>query len=298
MTMINHNCAQCCNLNILFCLQQISYGSTSELLSRKSKFPTFLRTLASDAYQTKSIAELVNQFNWKSVAIVGSDDEYGKYGSDHLVENFNKMKDVCIDFIDIMPGSFAQNNSETPTKLADLMMKIQKSPAEAIILFTKGANVKFIMEAAIRENLNRTWIASDSWSTSTTIPTMPGIERVGQVFGFISKQKEVPGFKDYVIAMFNRTQNDFMQHYLRHYPPCSSSSWERNEADCSQTNSQQGSVRCLDPRCLVNYIDQDKSYNIYLAVNVIVEGLRRLLRCDSQKCERGTNFTASEVRRL
>ncbi|KAF7657559.1 hypothetical protein LDENG_00025360 [Lucifuga dentata] len=271
-------------------LTKISYASTSELLSRKLKFPTFLRTLSSDTSQTKGIAELAKQFNWKTVAIVGSDDEYGKYGCDRLMENFSTMKDVCIDFIDIMPGDFSQNNSETHTKLAELMEKIKKSPAEAIILFTKGANVNVIMEAAIRRNFNRTWIASDSWSTSSTVSAMSGIERIGQVFGFISKRNEVPGFKDYVIAMFNRTTNNFIRHYLRNYPPCTGNSTENNETDCSLTTE-----KCLDPRCLANHIDQDGSYNVYIAMKVIVESLRRLMRCDSNKCKRDTNFTALEL---
>ncbi|XP_075993710.1 G-protein coupled receptor family C group 6 member A-like [Genypterus blacodes] len=253
---------------------QISYGSTSELLSRKSKFPTFLRTVPSDTSQTKAIAELVRQFDWRSVAIVGSDDEYGKYGSDCLVENINKIMNVCIDFVDILPGNFALNNSETRTKLFELMKKIEKSPAEAIILFTKGANVNFIMEGAIQSSFNRTWIASDSWSTSTSIASMPDIQRVGQVFGFIPNQKEIPGFRDYVINEMFNTTNKFIQHYL--------------------LNEQQGSETCLDPSCLVNYIDRAGSYYTYLAVNVVVEVLRHLLKCDSQKCERGNNFNASE----
>uniref|UniRef100_A0A4W6CAG0 G-protein coupled receptors family 3 profile domain-containing protein n=1 Tax=Lates calcarifer TaxID=8187 RepID=A0A4W6CAG0_LATCA len=121
------------------------------------------------------------------------------------------------------------------------------------------------MKAAITHRLNRTWIASDTWSTSSGISAMQGIKLAGQVFGFISKRNEVPGFKDYVISMGNGS------------------------------NNQDGSKQCLPSSCLANYIDQDESYNIYLAVQVIVDGLRRLLKCDNQKCERSANFTAFEV---
>ncbi|XP_041669169.1 G-protein coupled receptor family C group 6 member A-like [Cheilinus undulatus] len=270
---------------------QISYASTSELLSRKLKFPTFLRTISSDKHQTLAIAKLVEKFNWETVAIVGSDDEYGKYGCDNLLDIFRKDEDICIEFIEILPGDFYK----THTGLADLMENINKSSAEAVILFTKESNVDVIMKAAIECQLNRTWIASDSWSTSTHIAALPGIEMAGQVFGFISKRNEVPGFKDYVLSKFNKTMNPFLSHFLSQYPLCSNQLEESGEKNCSILNDQQGSKQCLDLGCLVNYIDQDQSYNIYLAVQVIAEGLRRLLKCDNQRCERSTNFTAQEL---
>uniref|UniRef100_A0A8P4G6T3 G-protein coupled receptors family 3 profile domain-containing protein n=1 Tax=Dicentrarchus labrax TaxID=13489 RepID=A0A8P4G6T3_DICLA len=223
---------------------QISYASTSEHLSRKRKFPTFLRTISSDEHQTRAIAKLVYKFNWKSVAIVGSDDEYGKYGSDNLVYIFREIKKICIEFIDILPGDFY----EDLTKVNALVSKINKSSAEAIIMFTKDTNVGPIMREAINQKLNRTWIASDSWSTSSKVYQLKGIEKAGEVFGFISKMNEVPSFKDYVMSMFNGTTNDEL-------------------------------------------------YNVYLAVQVIVEGLRHLLKCDNQQCKHSGKFTALEVQR-
>uniref|UniRef100_A0A667ZE47 G-protein coupled receptors family 3 profile domain-containing protein n=1 Tax=Myripristis murdjan TaxID=586833 RepID=A0A667ZE47_9TELE len=272
---------------------QISYGSTSELLSKKRKFPTFLRTLSSDTYQTKAIAKLVEKFNWKIVSVVGSDDEYGKYGSEQLIDIFTEM-DICIDFKKILPGDFSVDESKAHDKLEELMGLLRNSTAEAIILFTKGANVDVIMKAAIQNNLSRIWIGSDSWSTSTRIAEIKGIYKVGQVFGFISKRNEVPGFKDYVTSMFQGTTNPFLEQYLSYYPRCNSSE-KNSKNNCSLTKSQHGSKQCLDPRCLVNYIDQDESYNIYVAVKVIAEGLRQLLKCDSEKCGRNATFTALEL---
>uniref|UniRef100_A0A3P8UB40 G-protein coupled receptor family C group 6 member A n=1 Tax=Amphiprion percula TaxID=161767 RepID=A0A3P8UB40_AMPPE len=236
---------------------QISHASTSEVLSKKYKFPSFLRTVPSDAYQTKGIVELVKEFNWKTVVIVGSDDEYGKYGSDRLEDHFMN-EDICIEFILILPGNFNQNSSLLPK----LVEKINDSLAEAIILFTKDTYARIIMKEAIESKLNRTWIASDTWSTSSKISSMPHFERAGQVFGFIFKRKEVPGFKDYVTSVFNGTTNSFIKHHLTRYPLCLNQSEENEEQNCLLTNNQQ----CLHPSCLATHIDQDESYSIYLAV--------------------------------
>nr|XP_061798667.1 G-protein coupled receptor family C group 6 member A-like [Nerophis lumbriciformis] len=276
-------------------IPQISYASTSELLSRKLKFPTFLRTISSDEYQTKAIAELVKQFNWKSVAIIGSDDEYGKYGSDRLSYHFRKTKDICIEFIEILPGYFSQNNSKTHKRLSELVEKVNKSIAEAIVIFTKGSNVDIIMEAAIKHKVDRTWIASDSWSTSSTLASLPGIELAGQVFGFNSQRNTVPGFKDYIISRFNGTTNAILDYHLTHYPLCSNWSGEDRDVNCTLRNSIKEKGQCVDIKCLASHMDEDETYNIYLAVQVIVEGIRRLLRCDHQKCEKPAKFTALEL---
>uniref|UniRef100_A0A665V508 G-protein coupled receptors family 3 profile domain-containing protein n=1 Tax=Echeneis naucrates TaxID=173247 RepID=A0A665V508_ECHNA len=270
----------------------ISYGSTSEVLSRKLKFPTFLRTIPSDEYQTKAIVELVKRFNWKSVAVVGSDDEYGKYGSDRLVDHFRKLE-ICIEFTEILPSHFSMNDSDTFNCLANLSKSINKSTAEAIILFTRQSNVEIIIERAIERKFNRTWIASDAWSTSKKISEMQNLKLAGKVFGFISKRNEVPGFKDYILSLLSRTTNATPEEYPTQYPLCTNQSEESKENNCQLTNHQDNSNHCLDLRCLANYIDQDESYNIYLAVQVIVEALRRLFKCENQQCERrNTSFTA------
>lgn len=265
------------SLSLHRCSPQISYASTSEQLSLKYKFPTFLRTVSSDKHQTQAIYELVKTFSWQSVAIVGSTDEYGKYGTDNLLTLFND-NNICVDFVEILPDTFVKNCSTA----RNLLEKIYVSTAEAIILFTKDTNVRIILEAVVEENLNRTWIASDTWSTSSTILEITGIESIGPVFGFNFRQKEVPGFQDYVTSMFNGTTNNI----LSYYQTFTNSS--KDDMKCNCANKTSGI------NCLYCYIDYDESYNIYLAVQVIAEGLRNLLKCNNQSCER-TKFTAIEV---
>ncbi|KAM4540285.1 G-protein coupled receptor family C group 6 member A-like [Fundulus diaphanus] len=256
---------------------QISYASTSELLSKKYKFPTFLRTVSSDRYQTIAICELVKYFSWQSVAIVGSDDEYGKYGTDSLKTLFSD-NNICVEFVEILPGNFSEN----PTTAGDLIKKINVSTAEAIIMFTKDSNVRVVLEGVVKQKLNRTWIASDTWSTSHEIFKIQGIESIGPVFGFIYRQNDVPGFEDYIRSEFNGTTKAFLSHYQ-----LSQNNFENDtECNCENKTSSQS--------CLHYYIDRDESYSIYLAVQVIAEGLRVLLRCDNGSCDR-TNFTAVQL---
>ncbi|XP_077477007.1 G-protein coupled receptor family C group 6 member A-like [Stigmatopora argus] len=272
---------------------QISYASTSELLSRKFKFPTFLRTISSDEYQTKAIAQLVQLFNWKSVAIVGSDDEYGKYGSERLSAHFRESKDVCLEWLQILPGHFEQNGSESRRPLRELLDAVNSSSAEAVVLFTKETNVELIVEAAVRHGLNRTWIASDSWSASVTLATTPGIRRAGRVFGFDSKRKTVPGFQDHILSGFvgAAAADGILDYHRTHYPLCSHGA----DANCTLSDGVEAGGGCVDIRCLASHVGESETYNVHLAVRAIAEGVRRLLGCGPHRCERKANFSASEL---
>lgn len=275
---------------------QISYSSTSEHLSRKLKFPTFLRTISSDEHQTLAIVGLVRQFNWKTVAIIGSDDAYGKYGSDKIASILREKQDICIEFTDILPDYFSLNTSQAHSRLDKLVRSISRSSAEAVIIFTKGKNADIIMKEAVKHNLNRTWIASDAWSISSSLSALPGIERAGEVFGIISKKNEVPGFKEHVMSKFSGTTNALLEHYLTLCPPCADETDKNKGGDCPLANSPPDSQRCVDLSCLAEYINEYNAYNVFLAVQVIIKGLVRLLKCDNHRCKHSGNFTALEVR--
>ena len=76
-------------------IPQISYSSTSILLSNKDAYRSFLRTIPSDTYQAKAIADLLLKFGWTYVSVVASDNEYGRAGLDALKVEL-KRRDICM----------------------------------------------------------------------------------------------------------------------------------------------------------------------------------------------------------
>lgn len=240
---------------------------------------------------------LVRLFKWRTVGVIGSDDAYGKFGSEKIVSLLRENKEACVEFLDILPDYFSQNSSQARGRLDILVETIRNSSAEVIIMFTKGSNVDVIMKEAIRLWLNRTWIASDAWSISRTVAGLPGIHRAGEVLGINSQQNQVPGFQEHVLSQFSGTTDGLLEHFFSRYPPCANRSDEGQEAECWSGSLGEEPRPCMPASCLAKYINNYVCYNIYLAVQVTVRALARLLHCDNQRCKHSGNFSALEVRR-
>ena len=61
-------------------IPQISYAATAEVLSDKSRFDYFFRTIPPDSLQARAIAAVIIKFNWTYIIAIHSDDDYGKGG--------------------------------------------------------------------------------------------------------------------------------------------------------------------------------------------------------------------------
>ena len=59
-------------------IPQMSYASTSAQLSDKQTYPNFFRTCASDVYQGKALAKLVQRYKWTQVSTVATIDLYSE----------------------------------------------------------------------------------------------------------------------------------------------------------------------------------------------------------------------------
>ncbi|XP_069816783.1 vomeronasal type-2 receptor 26-like [Dendropsophus ebraccatus] len=64
----------------LYRFPQVSSLSTSPLLSDRTQFPSFFRTVPSDTFQSLGLAQMVKHFGWTWVGLIGVDNDYGREG--------------------------------------------------------------------------------------------------------------------------------------------------------------------------------------------------------------------------
>ena len=83
----------------LFRIPLISYAATAEVLSDKSRFDYFFRTLPPDSLQARAITAVIIKFNWTCIIAIHSDDDYGKGGMTILQNELqlaNLSSHICL----------------------------------------------------------------------------------------------------------------------------------------------------------------------------------------------------------
>ncbi|XP_039605679.1 G-protein coupled receptor family C group 6 member A-like [Polypterus senegalus] len=265
---------------------EVSYSATSVVLSDKSIYPSFLRTTPSDLHQTNAMAKLASTLHWTSIGAIGSNDEYGYYGTEEFIVQAAKYN-LCISFKKIIQALMFRKDVCGDNCLFEILKVINQSAAEAVIVFTKEANVKRILEGAIHYNISQTWIATDTWSTSVLIAGLPGIERIGRILGFVQNRQAVPYFREYVrdLSKQNVSKNCFFNQYLKNYPPCGYNALSNFtlSGQCRWNDSfDTKKNNCTPSDFLESNIDEDSSFSIYLAVNAIARALGPI--CKNSNC--------------
>ncbi|XP_067884673.1 G-protein coupled receptor family C group 6 member A-like [Heterodontus francisci] len=288
----------------LHLIPQISYGASAEILSDKVRFPSFFRTIPSDVHQTEAMAKLVNHFKWNWVGAVASDDDYGRAGLNSFISNAGKFN-ICIAFQKFV-STYINSTDGDEMVIDQLTDTIKNSSAEVIILFAKVPIVIQLFTALIKQNVSKTWIASDTWSTSRQVASLHHIEEVGNIFGFSFKNGTIPNFVDYLekLDQCPKGANRFIKEYKKLYLHCSDQCV--NDTGTCDANSLQ--YKPLDNFNLVSHcictkanstlkghdltenIHPGTTYGVYLAITAIAHALRRILNCEQRNCNENNNL--------
>ncbi|KAM9318480.1 extracellular calcium-sensing receptor-like [Pholidichthys leucotaenia] len=258
-----------------FQMPVISHSATCECLSSRTEYPSFFRTIASDLYQSRALAQLVKHFGWTWVGAVNSDSDYGNNGMAIFLEAAQE-EGVCVEYTE-------KFHRAEPEKLLKVVEVIRKSTARVIVGFLAHVEMNNLLEQLSRHNITgRQFIGVEAWITADSLVTPTSFSVLGGALGFAVQKANISGLENYLVKGF----------------------WE-TEFQCKQAgrDSEKKDTTCKETQDLLELRDYDEdvaelrySGNIYKAIYAIAYSMHNLLSCSSsQGCGKQVNMTHQQV---
>ncbi|XP_075434014.1 extracellular calcium-sensing receptor-like [Ascaphus truei] len=258
----------------LYRYPQISYFSTSPLLSDRNLFPSFFRTIPSDEFQSQGLAQLVSHFGWTWIGLLAIDNDYGQFGIQVVQQEIVKVG-ACVAFVEnILTG---QHNSNAP----HLVRVIRKSTAKAIVVLSYGSAFLPVVEELVRQNVTgKIWVASESWSTSALLSNKKFNRVLAGTIGFAINSGQMTGFFEYLHALHpSKSPNDtLIQEFWEQTFSCKW--WDQKNVDDWTDNTT--IPQCTGRETLDSSMaeaGQRSSLNVYTSVYAFAWALQRLIQC-------------------
>ncbi|KAG9273380.1 extracellular calcium-sensing receptor-like [Astyanax mexicanus] len=254
----------------VFGIPMVSYYASCACLSDRKRFPTFIRTVPSNAFQAIVIARLLNRMGWSWVGVIYGDDAYGQTSAQLLI-NEVQGSNVCMAYSEVIPKSYSQS------RITQIVEKIQSSKAQVVVIFAISADTEVLIKEAVKRNVtDKQWIAPTSWSTAGYFTTWSGISLVGTI-GIALRSVEIQGLSSYLTNLSTE-----------HYPTekLEQNVWEEAFGCKFTTDSQSG---LLKPKCSnlgniqVQTAGFDGMYNVYKAVYAVAHAIQNMQDCEPGK---------------
>ena len=180
------------SLGRLFQVPQVSFASTSPILSNRETYTYFFRTVPPDNLQAQALIDLILYFNWTQISLVYIGDSYGQLGA-VMLRNLAATNNICIDLDREIGGNFIKEDYQM---LAETLLE---SEANVVVLFAHQHNARLLLEAVVNSSSGRkfTWIASDGWAHTLALAHLFN-ETIAGYYGVAPLAPHVPAFESYL----------------------------------------------------------------------------------------------------
>uniref|UniRef100_A0A6I8SUY1 G-protein coupled receptors family 3 profile domain-containing protein n=1 Tax=Xenopus tropicalis TaxID=8364 RepID=A0A6I8SUY1_XENTR len=258
----------------LYRYPQISYYSTSPILSKRDLFPSFFRTIPSDEFQMRGLAQMVTHFGWSWVGILANDDDYGQFGLQVAKQELMNVG-VCVAFSEtILTG---QSNTNAP----HIVQVIRESSAKVVIVIATDHKFIVVVEELFKQNVTGTiWVASEGWATSTLLSDKRFQIILKGTIGSAIHSGHLPKFADYLNSLRPSTYpgDSYMMEFWEKVFTCK---WLGQENIPIRVDNATFEV-CTGNEKLESLLTQQDprlSLNIYTAVYALAWALHSLIYC-------------------
>uniref|UniRef100_A0A3B3DAM2 Olfactory receptor C family, h1 n=1 Tax=Oryzias melastigma TaxID=30732 RepID=A0A3B3DAM2_ORYME len=244
----------------IFQMPVISHFSTCACLSNRKEHPSFFRTIPSDYYQSRALAQLVKHFGWTWVGAVRSDNDYGNNGMATFIEAATQ-EGICVEYSEAIARTASKEQVERVVRV------ITRGTAKVLVAFLAQSEMDILLEEALRQNLTGLqWVGSESWITAQHLTTMKYSNILYGSIGFAIKKAKIAGFQD--------PQNHILKEFWEETFGCSFQSSLQGVKQCS------GSERLRDIKNPFTDVSELRiSNNVYKAVYAVAHAMHSMLKC-------------------
>ncbi|XP_067364255.1 extracellular calcium-sensing receptor-like [Channa argus] len=176
-----------------FNIPLISHFATCACLSDKTKYPSFLRTIPSDYYQSRALAQLVKHFGWTWVGAIRSNNDYGNNGMATFTESAQQLG--------IYP----------PNKIQNIIDIIKVSTSRVIVAFLPFPDMDILMYKLSQHNLTGyQWVGSEGWIFDSQIAEMDQNHILDGAIGLSIPKAHVSGMREFILDVKPVFGNDII----------------------------------------------------------------------------------------
>ncbi|XP_030600110.1 extracellular calcium-sensing receptor-like [Archocentrus centrarchus] len=265
----------------LYRVPMVSYFATCSCLSDHQKYPSFFRTIPSDAFQVRAMVQILNHFGWTWVGLLVSDDDYGLHAARSLQSELSLSGEGCLAYVEVLPWDKDTN------EIRRIVNVMKKSTARVVIVFAHHSRILILMEEVLKQNVTGLqWIASESWTAGADVLQTPQLMTyLGGTLGIATRRGEIPGLREFLLQIRpdlhhnsnygNSMVNQFWEFAFQcRFAPAPSGWVEGGGALCTgQEDLENVNSEFLDTS------DLRPEYNVYKAVYALAYSLDDMLRC-------------------
>ncbi|XP_040902371.1 extracellular calcium-sensing receptor-like [Toxotes jaculatrix] len=263
----------------LFRLPMVSYFATCSCLSDRQRFPSFFRTIPSDAFQVRAMIQILKRFGWTWAGLLVSDDDYGLNVARSFQSDLTQSGGGCLAYTEILPWG------DNPAELRRIVDVMKKSTARVVIVFAHQIHMIQLMEEVVKQNVTGLqWMASEAWTAAAVLQTPRLMPYLGGTLGIAIRRGEIPGLREFLLQtrpdLHHNDGNSMVRQFWEHTFQCrfapSPAGWV-----------EAGGTLCTGDEDLENvdteFLDVSNlrpEYNIYKAVYALAYALDDMLQCE------------------
>ncbi|KAK2912394.1 hypothetical protein Q8A73_006507 [Channa argus] len=258
----------------------VSHFATCSCLSNRQRFPSFFRTIPSDAFQVGAMIQILKHFGWTWVGLLVIDDDYGLHVARSFKSDLDKSGVGCLAYTEVLPWG------DDPVEYSRIVDVMKKSTARVVMVFAHEIQIYRLMEEVVRQKVTGLqWMASEAWASVDVLQTPDFMPYLAGTLGIAIRRGEIAGFKDFLL----RIHPD--QHHNNYGNSIVSQFWE-DIFQCRFAPPPVGWVEAGGALCtrqeglqnveseLFDVSNLRPEYNVYKAVYALAYALDDMLRCE------------------